>query len=199
MKEIDTKILTKKEEMKLIEKRIRNKSLILMQKEISYKLLYRATWDGREALVFHNSCNDIKGTLTIIKTKKGIKFGGYTEETWNDNNSNNNNLKIGIGMLKSNNPNYKDDKNSFSFSIDLNKIYNNTNNGIKAISFRSNEGPSFGDLFWIKNNAFVNGGEFGDPNTLDCEISYNHPNFEMSNGDQYFEISEIEVFQVLFN
>ena len=50
------------------------------------------------------------GTLSIIKTTKGIRFGGYTEQYWNG---------IESGTSR------KDAKNiCFCFSLDLFKIYN---------------------------------------------------------------------------
>ena len=48
------------------------------------KLLYRATRDGDTTKSFHNKCNNIKGTLMIVKTSKNYIFGGYTDENWNE-------------------------------------------------------------------------------------------------------------------
>ena len=48
----------------------------------SFTLLYRASRDGFDAKSFHSSCDNIKGTLTIIKTVTGCIFGGYTEVGW---------------------------------------------------------------------------------------------------------------------
>ena len=36
---------------------------------------------------FHQKCNSIPNTISIIQTTKGNKFGGYAEQTW-ENNSN---------------------------------------------------------------------------------------------------------------
>ena len=38
-------------------------------------LLYRATLNGGTSDNFYNKVNDINSTLTIIKTKKAIRFG----------------------------------------------------------------------------------------------------------------------------
>jgi len=51
------------------------------------------------------------GTLTIVKTTKGMRFGGYTEKNWYNSNKNQVNSR-------------KDDKGiCFCFSLDLFKIY----------------------------------------------------------------------------
>ena len=36
---------------------------------------------------FHQKCNSIPNTISIIQTTKGYKFGGYTEQTWENNSS----------------------------------------------------------------------------------------------------------------
>ena len=48
----------------------------------SFTLLHRASRDGFESKSFHDHCDNIKGTLTIIKTVTGYIFGGYTEVGW---------------------------------------------------------------------------------------------------------------------
>ena len=68
-------------------------------------LLYRATRDGDSTNSFHNKCNNIRGTLMIVKTSKGFIFGGYTNEIWNED------------------KNYRKDDDAFCFSLNLNKIY----------------------------------------------------------------------------
>ena len=41
-------------------------------------LLYKATKDGDDSKIFHLKCNNYKNTLVIVKTKKGLRFGGFT-------------------------------------------------------------------------------------------------------------------------
>ena len=88
-----------------------------MKRTVIYKLLYRATKDGNKASSFHQKCDNISGTLTVIKTSKGMRFGGYTEKTWNGNQVNK-----------------KDNKGiAFCYSLDLFKIYNNTDKARSSI------------------------------------------------------------------
>ena len=44
--------------------------------KVGYKLLYRASTHGDTVKEFHKRCDNIYGTLTVIKTKEGMKFGG---------------------------------------------------------------------------------------------------------------------------
>ena len=66
---IDSKIIKKNEELNLISDRIRNTEL-LKNKKIKYKLLYRGTRDGMNASFFHQKCNSIPNTISIIQTTK---------------------------------------------------------------------------------------------------------------------------------
>lgn len=169
---IDSKILELEEELKFIEKRITsNRS----KKRVNYKLLFRGTRDGTSARVFHSKCDNITGTLTIVKTDKGLRFGGYTEALWNPLDT--------YG--------YRDDKEAFVFSLDLKKIYN-SKNGVNAIIPNVHYGPVFGTgVFEINSLAFKNGGQScPDPN-------YSYSKNELTKGDFIFEVVEIEVYQIL--
>ena len=146
-----------------------------MDKTINFKLLYRASKDGNSEKTFHNKCDNISGTLTIIKTTKGIRFGGYTEKTWNINNNSGKIDSKGI---------------AFCFSLYLFKIYNHINNN--SIYCYSNYGPPFRNLihtnfpFTTKENYTytTSGGDSFDKFEKDYEIN---------NYQQYFAIQELEV------
>ena len=176
LQNIDSKILTKAEDFEFIENAYKNNDKLLMNKIFKPKLLYRVTRDGDSATVFHNKCDNIKGTLTLVKTKKGFIFGGYTNETWNSGG-------------------YKKDDNAFCFSIDLKKIYKSkkTNN---CIYCDSGYGPVFGDyIFCIYNNCLSKGGMMNDGlnNNYDGQQKAN----EINNGEQYFGVIEVEVFEII--
>jgi hypothetical protein len=70
-----------------------------MNKIIKFILLFKATRDGDKLNILHNKC-DNKSVLILIKTKKDIRFGGYSEIGFNDNGSELN------------------DRNAFIFSLD---------------------------------------------------------------------------------
>ena len=84
--------IIKKDEIELIEKEI----IENLNKRINdFKLLYRASRDGFEAQNFHKKCDGQSNTLTLVKTISQIRFGGFTENYW-DNNSGNKNGKKGF-------------------------------------------------------------------------------------------------------
>ena len=141
-----------------------------MNKIITFKLLFKATRDGDKLDIIHNKC-DNKSVLIIIKTKKDIRFGGYSEIGFNDKGAQLN------------------DRNAFVFSLDKKLIY--TNNGNPAIYC---EKSTFGfkntiyvyDNFLTNNNSQVIGG---------CD-HYLCKQYELNNGENKFSISEMEVFQI---
>ena len=181
LKNIDSKIFKTKEEIEFIVKRLINNDKFLLDKPINFKLLYRASKDGYSEKSFHNKCDNISGTLIIIKTTKGIKFGGYTEQTWNINNSHGKTDNKGI---------------AFCFSLDLFKIYNHINN--ISIYCYSNSGPSFRNLihtyFPLTTNNNYTVTKIGSDSFDKFEKDY-----EINNYQQYFAIQELEVFQIFFD
>ena len=189
LNKIDSKIINKKEELEFLENRLKN-SEILKKKNITYKLLYRATKDGNNMQIFHNKCDNIMGTLTIIKTTKGMRFGGYTEQIWNDDN------KKGVRR--------KDGKNvCFCFSLDLFKIYNfdYNNKNDHSIHGNYNYGPYFccnNEVFIIKNNnGFLCG--YTCYTTGANSFGKFENDYEISGGQKDFSVIEMEVFQILFD
>ena len=177
LENIDSKILTKVEDLKFIENAYKNNDQLLMKKTFKPKLLFRATKDGDSASIFHNKCDNIRHTLTLVKTNNGFIFGGYTSENWN-----------GSGIYK------KDDK-AFCFSIDLQKIYKNKKTD-KSIYCNNNFMPVFGDYFFaVYNNCLSKGGMMNDGlnNRYDNQLKEN----EINNGEQYFGITEVEVFEII--
>ncbi len=45
-------------------------------------LLYRGSRDGFNAAAFHAQCDGRGATLTVVRSKKGNVFGGYTSVPW---------------------------------------------------------------------------------------------------------------------
>ena len=190
MKKIDSVIIKEKKEIEFLENRLKNNDPILMKKNITFKLLYRATKDGNSPESFHQKCDNIKGTLTIMKTSKGMRFGGYTECTWNADPKDGQNKKDNNGI-------------GFCYSLDLFKIYNNTKEANSTIRCYEKEGPDFygGDCYMfdiyfpinsntgictgytVKNNSF---GKF-------------EKDYEINNGERNFVLQELEIFQILYD
>ena len=171
---IKSNIIKDKKEYEFIENRLK---LTGNKGEIRYKLLYRATKDGDKAKTFHEKCDSIKGTLSLVKTTDNYKFGGYTEALWSGNG-------------------FKADEKAFCFSLNLNKIYNVA---VKENAIQPEEryGPRFAStLFGIEDNSFQKGGWCSY--TCDTDYGKIDKEREITGGKPNFEVSEIEVFQIIF-
>ena len=147
--------------------------------KVGYKLIYRASTHGEMAQNFHKRCDNINGTLTVIKTKDGFVFGGYCNVCWESGN------KI-----------IKEDLNSFVFSINLSKIYFVSKNNEASILCDKNKGPSFIGMFTINNNMLTMKSDVNPWGTQ--RYSGESSLYEINGGEPSFFIEEIEVFQVLF-
>ena len=113
----------KSEEFDLVEKEIESR---INKKIKGTKKLYQANVDGGDPSIFHYKCDNIPNTLTIIKTKGKRRFGGFASTIWESK------------LL------YKEDINSFLFSLDNKKIYSYKKNGLALFCNKIN-GPSFGN------------------------------------------------------
>ena len=167
---MDTMIISKLNDFKLID----NKLYQIFEKDVEYKLLYRASKDGDTAKVFKEKCKD-KNTLTIVQTNDNAIFGGFTRIPWDDSDKN------------------KDDEDAFCFSVDNKKIYP-LKKYCSAIGCDKNSGPRFNYMFMIPNR-FMN--KEGDLYPLNIS-HYNGQtkDYELNKGKQYFTVFELEVFKI---
>ena len=174
---INSNIITEKKHYDFIIERLKKVNPNYESIKISLNLIYRATQDGDRAEDFHFKCDKFKNTLTVVKTEKGLKFGGFTSESWE-----------GSGDKK--------DKNAFCFSLDKMKIYNSVK-GKSAIFASPHSGPAFENcIFEIKDKCFENGGACSDDsqNFFDNQEKQN----EINDGDEQFYVNDVEVFSVSF-
>ena len=116
---IDSAII-KDNEFKLIEEGIKKNFNKKVQR---YELLIRGTRDGFLSKDFHSKCDGHNYTVAIVETKKGRRFGGFTEETWDQSKS------------------WKKGPKSFVFSLDNKEIYYYKNKD--SIYCYDNENPNF--------------------------------------------------------
>ena len=91
MSEMDTQILSTTEQFDLL-------NFIGFRDKI-FRLAYRASRDGWRGYDFHDHCNFIPNTLTIVKTTTGYILGGFVELWWSSRDE------------------YASDKQSFLFSF----------------------------------------------------------------------------------
>ena len=163
--------ILKKEDIQMI------KNWINPNREISFKLLYKATRDGDEPKDFHRLCDEIPSTLTLGETTNGNRFGGYTSASYPKNTTD----KAVY------------DENAFVFSIDS-KVKYNTNNPSYAIRSLNSRGPCFGSScpFYIEGKCLHQNKNFSNPSN-----DFNSPPYILT-GSQYFTLKELEVYKVEF-
>ena len=152
-------------------------------------LLYKATRDGFSAKAFHDRCDNIPNTVTIIKNNLNFIFGGYTAARWTSNGT------------------YMPDPKSFIFSLRRNGITSNyrlnisTSDISSAIYGYSSFGPTFGG----GNDIYICGQSNIKYESHSQIWSYTQPTtFPSGSNDKTFltggwnnwVTTEIEVFQL---
>ncbi|RIB22068.1 hypothetical protein C2G38_1031375 [Gigaspora rosea] len=148
--------------------------------EIPYKfnLLLRGSRDGFTCEIFHRLCDNIPGTVAIIKDNGANEIlGGYNPLVWTDNDS----LKF----------KYFATTDSFIFSLKtqnlLNSILSRIIHANQVIGCSSNFGPVFGCSFFMQNE---NKAWYYYHDTRYYEK-------RLRSDDSNLFIDEFEVFQVL--
>ena len=167
-------ILNSKEEFVQILKGIR-KSFEFKIKNII--LLYKASKDGDSSSAFHQKCDEKSFTITIVKTIKNKRFGGFTVCSWNSNSS------------------YYSDRYAFIFSLDNKEnYYINNYSGENAIYCNSSYGPTFGSGhdFYISNGCKSNSNSYDG-----TQSAYFTKNKQYAlAGESSFTVNDYEVFQL---
>jgi hypothetical protein len=175
---LNSKIINSFEDIAFIIERIKNNKKY-KDKTISLNLLYKATRDGGLSSDFHKKCDGKVQQLIFIKTTEGEIFGGYTKEGYRSRNE----------SIK--------DSNAFVFSLSKKKIYN-SKKCQNAIFDDKSYGPYFSNhMIHIESKMLENRSE-----TCQASDSYFEgikSDYEINNGEKYFYIQEIEIYQVLFN
>ncbi len=152
------------------------KNWISSNKYISSKLLYRLSKDGKDQ--YHKKCDNIYPTLTLVETEEGYSFGGFTPC----------NLKnIGNECFE------KDNGSSFLFflnSYNKNNYYDYYDNRNYSKSYSNSTILESGYIYFYSNfdKCKFNG-------------KYSSINNQQVNGinlNYDFNISEIEVFEIIF-
>lgn len=175
--QIDSKIIYNQDAI-FISDRLTDKDY--SDRKVIFNLVYRASRDGANAQSYHSKCDGKINTVTVVQTVKGSKFGGYTETQIQDGN---------IG--------YKD-PNSFIFSLNKMKIYENLNKDSNVIRHYRDNGPFFVGGFVIFDGNFNdnNSNYVYDKSSSFNFFSDNEKEYEINNGEKYFHIKELEVFEI---
>ena len=151
--------------------------------------MYRATRDWNDTQIFHKKCDNIMGTLAIIKATKGMGFGGYTEKKWCNPSSSVTYCKDYKGIC-------------FCFSLDLFRIYDFNGNSSSSIGCNISYGPCFqGDnmtffAIYNSNNLLFGSTSYTTKGTAFGKFV---EDYEINKGLKDFSVIELEVFQILFD
>ena len=124
-------------------------------------------------------------TLTIIKTSLGLKFGVFLEIPFK---------QTGNSIV--------DDK-SFIFSLDLKRIYKNKPGTYSLNDYDINQGYLL-DLtsqpIRIYINCLTNNKSYTNTkSSMNTTYLGFERDYEINNNQQYFQVAEIETFQIKFN
>jgi hypothetical protein len=155
-------------------------------KDKRLELLYRGSRDGFQGSAFHNRCNNHPNTISLILSKNGCIFGGFTALTWSSRNA------------------WVPDPSQKSFIFTLMNPHNmaarifKQKQADKAILDNSSYGPTFGngcDLH-VCDQCQSSTGSYSALGTVyvnDTGLAGN----EILTGAQSFTVEEIEVFEVI--
>ena len=202
LKNINEYISNQKKEKEEEEEKIKDfdKSKIIKNKEEKYKLkewistngnikkinlIYRATEDGDTVKEFFSNCGEKGPTLSLIKTKKGRIFGGFSKAEWTN--------KKGVVRLY--------DNNAFLFSLDNMKKYKILKPELALYCFPEYDCLVYGNNqdakgLFLHNNflKFENQGtENNSSRVYDVTSDYCLSN------EEHFSVEEVEVYQIIFN
>ena len=173
-----------KKEMKIIDSLIINNNETyyttlknwINKPNIKFELLYRLSRNGKEYKTFHNLCDNKGNTLLIAKLSDGHILGGFTTQNWDNSGK------------------WKDDKNSFVFSLTKNlKCMKNNELNETIYCGHDNRGPCFGFfLYFYRNKMNVVGIQSDDNHYLECD--------KLHNGNSKYDtnmVDEVEVFKII--
>ena len=163
---LNSNIVNQKEEEVIIN--------FLPNKIISAKLIFDTNIDGDSIEAFQNKCHGKSPTLCIVKTTKGIIFGGYASSKWDEDK-------------------YIKDDNSFVFSLNPNKKYFVTNKQFALYGYSKYNDILFqfgGCCFRIVSNCTKNNKSFIEGNDYEKGL------IDLIGGDHKFIVCRIEIFHL---
>ena len=165
------------------------KEIYQYNKYIRLALVFRSSRDGGSAKTFHMKCDSIGPNLTIIKTKRGFIFGGFTIKNWKH-------LYKDIKKEEPENGTEHKDEKAFTFCMNNKKIYKNGKINENVIYCNNNCCVCFKTFFKVYDDFYKNGGICGrNENKI---FMLQEKDYEFNGGEPKFNIEEMEIFQILF-
>ena len=139
------------------------------------RLLYRASSDGDNSMIFHSKCDGIPNTVTFVKSQNGRKFGGFANQSFNTTN------------------NWINDLNSFVFSLDFRECYCEKKNK-KILLGNSSYGPIWGNGYDLSlySGCLTNTSSTTEQSSFD----YRGRNYSLS-GVEEFKVEDYETYELI--
>jgi len=137
-------------------------------------LLFDTSKDGDDKGTFHDRCDNEGATVTIVETRLGVIFGGYTDVSWSTN---------GWGA----------DEDAFVFRLRPSPEKFIVSDASRAMYKHSSYGPYFG------NKAFViyNHCQDNTDSIVDGGSYYGIENYALNMGHQDYRVKNYAVVQVV--
>lgn len=175
------------EKSTIIENNFERKLLLSFIREIDTSkkyfypiMLYKAKVDGDNSQTFHDKCDNKGATLTIVKSKKGRRFGGYSSISWDKSKSS-----------------YSSDGKTFLFSLDTRECYKNDS------GYYTYHDNSYGPCFGYTNSSgyfdlSISNGCLNNQNNQSYKTYYQmNSTYELTGESSYnFQVEDYEVFQI---
>ena len=171
-------------------------------------LLYRGSRDGYTSSRFHEMCDSKINTISIIKDTHGCVFGGYSPLSWNSNEKemydpktflfySSNNMLFDESTSQLNRLNHTNIESNCRRLLELTNIKKNTNcTEIHSIYGDKKFGPFFGCVdLCISDKCNLNNNS--DSNSIHFEMPHTASGY-LCNKGKNFQVSEIEVFEIVF-
>jgi len=158
-------------------------------KIIKFNMLFNTSKDGDSSSTFHYYCDGVFPTVTVILDTSGRRFGGYSTQNW---------CQSTVGG------NYTRAPDSFIFNLSNKKKFDLISqidgNSNRAVYRNNSYGPTFGgghDLY-LANSCKSNTSSYVYKNSSSAYNTENNNNLFGSSGQTAFQVSNYEVYQVVF-
>ena len=149
------------------------------KKIIKAQLLYRKSNNDDSYETFHKLCDNKGPTLTLIKATEGFIIGGYTPLNWDNHSS------------------WKIDDDTFIFSLTNKRIFKKSGKSKDSIYCIKDAGPWFPYIGCYGGKKNMSQGYFCySPNS---EIEKSEEIISNEKKSRFFDIEEVEVYQIVFN
>jgi hypothetical protein len=171
---------------------------------IKTKLLYRGSRDGTSSTTFHNKCNSMGATLTLIKTKDNYVFGGYTQQSWSSSGGSVTDTNAYLFVLRQNNitvPSWMqfNARETTSYYSCSSSLCGNRCCYVYSYYYATFNNPSYGPTFGNSYN-----GDISIPDRFDIRAGSSSGLANYSNTYGYISsyirsswvVSDVEVFQI---